>query len=300
MPGKRVALIRGSDRYRNTRQALEAIADDIQVESKKRIIIKPNFVSTSRQVAATHRDGVRALLDFLRERGIEGATLAEGPAMGRLESGLENYGYLPLIKEYSLKIVALNRDEPVEVELYDRRRRPLILQAARTAVESDYRISIGPPKTHDYAIVTLSLKNMAVGSLLSGQKSRCHQDIPGININLFRMARYVAPHLAILDGFVAMEGNGPCSGEAVDWRVAIASTDFVAADSLCSDLMGFPPHEVGYLHYCHLMGLGQGDPSAMEIVGNVTPDAVRRRFKPHRDIAREREWHIPNPEQYLI
>jgi len=299
VPGKRVALIQGNDRYRNVRQALDAIADDIQVEGKKRIIIKPNFVTVHRQVAATHRDAVRALLDFLAERGVEGITLAEGPAMGSLQAALDNYGYMPLVKKYGIETVALNSDESVEVDLRDRHRNPLTLPAARTAVESDYRISIGPPKTHDMAIVTLSLKNMAVGSLLGGQKSRCHQDTPGININLYRMARYVAPHLAILDGFEAMEGNGPCSGDAVDWRVAIASTDFVAADSLCSDLMGFPPNKVGYLHYCHLMGLGQGDPSAIEIVGNATPDQVRRQFKPHRDYGRQTKWRIPDVEQYL-
>jgi uncharacterized protein (DUF362 family) len=195
--------------------------------------------------------------------------------------------------------VNLNEDDPVEVEMIDRHLRPLQLRVARTMVESDLRISVGPPKTHDMAILTLSLKNMAVGALLRGQKSRIHQNAPAIQLNMYKMAAHVAPHLTVLDGFQAMEGNGPVSGDPVDWRIAIASADFVAADALAANLMGFPYEQVGYLYYCQLKGVGQADLEQMEIVGNVRPDQVRRTFKPHRSIKGQLAWRIPDAERYL-
>ncbi len=294
----RVALIQGDERYTNVIQALDAIRDDLDLSGKKRVLIKPNFVSAGCPLGTTHRDAVRAVLDFLRERGVADVTLAEGTALGGIGRAIHNYGYQPLVDTYGLRVVDLNRDEAIEVAAWDSRLRPMKLAVARTVIESDFRISVGPPKTHDTVIVTLSLKNMAVGSL-AGHKRRIHQGFPGINLNLYHMAYHVAPHLAILDGFQAMEGNGPVSGRAVDWRIAIASADFLAADSLAASLMGFPPEQVGYLHYCQLKGLGQGDVARMEIVGNVAPDQVRRSFKPHLTYKQQLKWQIEDAERYL-
>lgn len=295
----RVALVRGDDRYRNVSQALEEIEGEIELAGKQRIVVKPNFVSTRTPLSATHVDAVRAVLDCLRAKGVDEVTLAEGPAMGSFQRGLSNYGYEGLVSEYGLKLVDLNEDEAIEVELHDRQFRPMHLRVARTALESDYRISVGPPKTHDMSIVTLSLKNWAVGSLVRGQKSRCHQNTPAINLNLYKLAYHVGPHLSVIDGFQAMEGNGPVGGSAVDWRIAIASTDFLSADSLAAQLMGFRLEDIGYLYYCQLKGLGQGKLEDMELVGNAGVDEVRRSFAPHRSYERQLNWRIPNVEEYL-
>ncbi|MEA3408514.1 MAG: DUF362 domain-containing protein [Chloroflexota bacterium] len=294
----RVALIRGDNRYANVSRALQAIESDIDLAGKRRVVVKPNFVSVRRSLAATHPDAVRAVLDFLQQKGVRKVTLAEGPAMGSFRRGLKNHNYSPLLEDYDLDIVDLNKDETVDVGLYTRSMQPMRLPVARTTVESDYRISVGPPKTHDIAIVTLSLKNMAFGSL-TGRKSRAHQGHKGIHMNLYKLAYHVAPQLAVIDGFRAMEGNGPVGGSPVDWRMAVASTDFVAADSLTAQLMGFDMEDVGYIYYCSLKGLGHGERAAMEIVGNARFEEVQRDFKPHRTYERQLHWHIPDFEQYL-
>ena len=61
----RVALMKGDNRYDNATKALSLIKEDINLSDKKRILVKPNFVSTRRQLAATHVEVVRAVLDFL-------------------------------------------------------------------------------------------------------------------------------------------------------------------------------------------------------------------------------------------
>ncbi|MFH1086020.1 MAG: DUF362 domain-containing protein [Chloroflexota bacterium] len=299
MPTSRVALIQGDDRYSNTRAALAALGEAVSLAGKQRIVVKPNFVTTNRPLAATHADAVRAVLDYLVERGAARITLAEGPAMGSFRQGLEHFGYTAWLGRYPVDLVDLNDDEGVPVPAYDSRLGPITLRVARTVLESDLRISVSPPKTHDAVNVTLALKNYAVGSLVRGQKCAIHQGCAGINLNLYKLAAHVAPHLAILDGFEAMEGNGPTQGTAVDWRIAIASTDFLAADGLACHLMGFDLDEIGYLHYCQRMGLGQGRIEDMEIVGNVAPEAVARRFRPHRSYRELLEWQIVDVERYL-
>ncbi len=349
MASSRVALVRGADRYDNVRQALAQIAGEIDLSDKQRVLIKPNFVVTHKPLAATHVDGVRAVLDFVRERYDGPITIAEGPSVQPAAEGFRLHGYESLIESHGVTLLDLNHDEPVPVDVYDWRLRPLRLHLARTVVDSDFRISVGPPKTHDVVIVTQSLKNMIMGSLISrfahahtssngsgpsigtiskvlwrlvplwvrrlppaewltfrvmstlepSDKMKMHQSYPVINLNLALIAPIVTPHLSVIDGFEAMEGNGPTEGDLVPWQIALASTDALAADVTTTALMGFDPDQIGYLHYCKLMGLGAGDPDQIEIVGNATPAGCSRQFRPHDTTRRQRRWQLPHAERYL-
>ncbi len=63
----KVCLVKGNDRRDNVYQALKKIEDEIFTSiGEKKILIKPNFVITTRQLAATHVDAVRGILDFLK------------------------------------------------------------------------------------------------------------------------------------------------------------------------------------------------------------------------------------------
>jgi len=336
----KVALIKGDSRYDNITKALSLIEGDIQLGEVKDILIKVNFVSTTRQLASTHVEGVRALLDFLRPRYDGPITIAEGAALSDTFAGYRNFGYLELADEYGIQLIDLNRDDWVWVQVYDRHLRPMKLRAARSVVESDYRIAIGPPKTHDAVLITLSLKNMVVGSmirdvgrersnslfhavgqllptglkqspLLAGVKTSVarslnrsdkfalHQGYPAMNLNLYTLAKIMPPHLSVIDGYVGMEGSGPSHGDPVELRLAIASTDFLAADAVAVRIMGFDLDEIGYLHYCRLGELGKADPEGIEILGNCTVEEYVHPFKPHPTYKRQLEWQIPDVRRLL-
>lgn len=330
----KVALVKGNDRYANITQALALISSDIDLSGKKSVLVKPNFISTTRQLAATHVDGVRAVLDWLRDRYDGPITIGEGPAIGDAFAGYRNFGYLDLAEEYGVQFIDLNRDEWVPVQVYDRKLRPMWVRAARTAVESDFRIAVGPPKTHDTVIVTASLKNMVMGSLIRGgpsiekfvqllpnwvtnsslsrrletpflrfilrnDKSALHQGYQAINLSLYTLAKTLSPHLSVNDGFMGMEGEGPVDGDPMELEIAIASTDFLAADAVAVKLMGFDLDKIGYLYYCKLGGLGVGDLEEVEIVGNITIEECIRDFKPHSTYKRQLEWKIPDIGKFL-
>lgn len=344
-----VALIHGNDRYENIKQVLSQIAKDLDLSDKQRVLIKPNFVVTHNPLATTHVDAVRAVLDFVRARYDGPITIAEGPSVQPAGECFAQLGYESLVESHGVTLADLNHDEPVPVDVYDWKLRPLRLHLARSVVDSDFRISVGPPKTHDVVIVTLSLKNMIMGSLISrfthahppsngsglnigpvskvvwrmvprwirhlppaewitframstlepSDKMKMHQSYAVINLNLALVAPRVVPHLSVIDGFEAMEGNGPSEGDPVPWRIALASTDALAADVTAATLMGFDPDEVGYLHYCKMMGLGAGDLDRIQIAGNAKMDDCARRFRPHDTVHRQRRWQLSGAEKYL-
>jgi uncharacterized protein (DUF362 family) len=89
-----------------------------------------------------------------------------------------------------------------------------------------------------------------------------------------------------------MEGNGPSSGTPVPSRVAIASTDFIAADRVGVEAMGIDAKWIGYLNFCGQFGLGQFDLDKIEVRGEKVA-AVRRKYQLHKDIERELQWMGP-------
>ncbi len=162
-----IAITQGNDRRQNIQRALELISHQIRLVSSHHILIKPNFVSTVRQLAATHVDAIRAVLDFVRRHYDGPVSIAEGAALAPTLQGYERFGYLDLVKPYEVTLVDLNACETVPARIYDRHLRPRTVRLARPVVESDFRISVGPPKTHNDVIVTLSIKNMVMGTLVN-------------------------------------------------------------------------------------------------------------------------------------
>ena len=167
-----IAITQGDDRRDNIARALQLIGPQIDLTRCHHILIKPNLVSTVRQLAATHVDALRAVLDFVRQRYDGPVSIAEGAALAPTMQGYERFGYCDLVKPYHVQLVDLNACETVTARIYDRHLRPCTVRLARPVVDSDFRISVGPPKTHNDVIVTLSIKNMVLGTLVNPSMAR--------------------------------------------------------------------------------------------------------------------------------
>ena len=148
-----------------------------------------------------------------------------------------------------------------------------------TVLDCDKLISVPPLKTHSCA-TTLALKNY-VGILPthpSGvvRKGDVHQgDFQKGFVDLFS---YHPADYSLLEGFWGTEGNGPQWGENVRHNVAIAGADPVAVDAVGSDVMGFNPDDIDYLHYAAQKGFGTLDLEEIEVVG-APVEQVWRKFK---------------------
>jgi len=288
----RVAIAKGKTRYDAVKRALEYIREDIakDVFGKSSLIIKPNLVSSYVQLAVTHVDTVKAIIDFIRQYYGGKILVAEESASDTL-TAYKNFDYTKLAREREIELFDLNQDNYREIMVYNDRYDEIPVRIAEKVLESDYRISATVLKTHDTVIATLSIKNVVVGSIIRYDKHRIHQGYKAINLNIYKIAKYVWPNLAIIDGYTAMEGNGPVSGTPVDMGTVIASTDPLAADTVGAYIMGFDPDDIGYLHYIKMAGMGEGDIDKIEIVGERLEN-VRRKFRPHSTYTSQRMWRI--------
>lgn len=275
----RVALVKGNDRHDNVFQALKKIEDQIiSAIGNKNILIKPNFVSTKNQLAATHVDSVRAILDFLKPHYKKEIIIGESPAFGSAFDGFQNYGYMALEKEYNVKLQDMNQQPwQYRYSISGEGNRPTPIRIISAFFDPNlYIISAAVMKTHDRVVTTLSLKNILLGAPVSDSTSRdkwlMHTG-PGftrdtvLHYNIFHLAQEIYPDLGVIDGFEGMEDDGPIRGTPVDSRIALASTDSLAMDMLATKLMGFDPTRIMYLTCMAQAGMGQGDLSKVEVLG---------------------------------
>ena len=307
----RVALIHGEDRRRNVYESLKAIEDQIApaIRRKDRIVVKPNDVSTRNPLAVTHADALRGILDFLEPFG-KPVVIAESSA-GNTYEAYEAFGYTALPNEYKklqLKLVDLNDEGLYEViHILDGDLHPAPVRLAKRLLDPDaFVICSAVLKTHNTVVATLSVKNMTLGApLRSGPKEskrwndkrHYHGGVRQTHYDMYLTAQRMARHwgATVIDGYEGMEGNGPSSGTPVDSRIAIASTDYIAADRVGVETMGIDPDWIGYLSYCHRAGLGQYDLAKIDVVGEPI-EKVKKKYLLHRDIERQLQWMGPMEE----
>ncbi len=299
-----VSFATGTDRRAMMFEVLKPFDQEIRKGLKgKQLIIKPNMVSTSAPLCATHVDALRSLIEYVKPFYSGQIIIAEASAGNGISSaGFKNYGYLDLQNDYNIKFVDINLTNGSPFWILDRNLHlEKILITDVFLNPNNYIISISRLKTHNTVIMTAGTKNMVMAAPLNipaadekpqmNYKSKMHSGGPRfLHYNMFLMAQKVKANLTIIDGLEGMEGNGPSRGTATDHRIAMAGFDVVAIDTMCAKLMGIPLENIGYLNYCADNGLGITDINKIEILGNQDPNKYVIPYKLSDNIASQMEW----------
>ena len=120
---------------------------------------------------------------------------------------------------------------------------------------ADLIVSVAKMKTHHWAGVTLSMKNLfgvMPGTVYGWPKNVLHMEgIPNSIVDIFAT---VKPHLAIVDGIVGMEGDGPIMGTPKQAGVIVVGENPVSVDATCARIMGADPWKIPYLKMARRFG----------------------------------------------
>ncbi len=307
-----VAITSGDNRADLAFRALQPFAKQIkQAIGGRLIVLKPNNVSITIPLAATHVDTLEGILEFLKSiNKLRNVIIAESAAGGPTFDGFNNFGYNRLTNKYPVKLADLDQEGFEVLNVFDEKDfKPHPVRISRVILSpGSYIISVAKMKTHDLSVVTLSLKNIVFGAPVKdvgftfgrNRKEGTNSDKPivhgsgyrGINYNLYALAPRLHPHLAVIDGFEGMEGNGPSNGTPVDHRVCVVSTDWLAADRVAVELMGIDFAKIGYLNYCAQTGSGIADLNKIEIVGESISKHIKP-YKLHDNVEKQLIWMKP-------
>ena len=305
-----VAFTTGTERRQMMFEVMKPFESEIKAAlKKKQLIIKPNMVVTNTPLCATHPDALRALLEFIKPMYKGQIIIAESSSSVNSAEGFKAYGYLDLAKEFNLKFFDMNTESTgTPVYIVDRDLHLDKIQASNVLTDpNNYVISLSRLKTHNTVIMTGAIKNLAMAAPLNpgtvagaarpiSYKRNMHSGGSRfLHYNIFVMTPYVKADFAIIDGLEGMEGNGPISGTKVDHKIAMASFDPVAIDSMAARLMGIPLEDVGYLNYLAAGGIGNIDKAKIDIIGGKDPEKSIIVYKQPPNIKSQMEWKDPLP-----
>lgn len=258
----------------------ERIADGLRLFGLdlrgKTVLLKPNLVEyVPGAEVNTSPMLVGAVAGAFLAIGAAKVVVGEGPGHQRdtylviTENGLEEQ-----LRERCVRFVDLNRDEIVRVPLKTRFTGLDALWLPRAILAADLIVSMPKVKTHHWAGVTLSLKNMfgvIPGSAYGWPKNVLHWQ--GIDRSILDINAALPIDFVIADGVVGMEGNGPLHGPARHLGRIVLSDDPVPADFTCTRLMGLNPWRVPHLAQAAQF-LGNGAMERIEQLGEPLPKTV--------------------------
>jgi uncharacterized protein (DUF362 family) len=251
----------------------------------KRVVLKPNLVEYHRdKVINTHVHVVAAAIELCKKEGAAEVIVGEAPGHWRnAEYLVSASGLGDVLRHYGVPFVDLNHDEPVCSPNLGRLTKLDDLYLARTVESAEVLISLPKLKTHHWAGATLSLKNLfgiLPGLCYGWPKNELHWR--GIDNSIVDIALTRPPDLAIVDGIIGMEGDGPLNGTAKPLGALIMGVDPIAVDATCCRLMQLNPERVGYLLMGHRKRLGLLHEADIQQLGEGI-DALARPFEtlPH-------------------
>jgi uncharacterized protein (DUF362 family) len=216
----------------------------------KRVVLKPNLVEYHRdKVINTDPRVIAAVIELCKSEGAAEVSVAEGPGHCRnVEFLVAASGLGDVLRHYQVPFVDINHDEPVKLPNLGRLTGLEHLFMSKTVATADVLISLPKLKTHHWAGATLSMKNLfgtLPGICYGWPKNELHWR--GIEKSIVDIALTRTPELAIVDGIIGMEGDGPLNGTPKPLGVLVMGTDLVAVDATCCRLMCLSPEKIGYL-----------------------------------------------------
>lgn len=233
----------------------------------KRVLLKPNLVEfDSATVINTDASVVAAAYEVFQKLGAGEVLIGEGPGHRRDTLDLASDAkYREQVHKFESIFVDLNRDDVLPVKRFGSESE---FYFAKTVLAADLIVSLAKMKTHHWAGVTLSMKNLfglVPGSVYGWPKNKLHYI--GIPESIVALNRYFRNTFAIVDGVVGMEGNGPIQGTPKNAGVLVMGRDLIAVDATCCRIMGVDPERIEYLRMA--ANLGHVKPGRIEQRGEA-------------------------------
>ncbi|MGM0601717.1 MAG: DUF362 domain-containing protein [Bacillota bacterium] len=270
------------------REVIDLAVGDIDnlIKNGDRVLIKPNlaFLAPPESFSVVDPRVIEALVSLLKDESKAGEVwVGDNPSLGKhvgrarpafKAAEMEDAAY----RGGADRVIFFDEEAAVTVELPMAK---VFKQAAvfRPVLDADVLINLPKMKTHLGGTVTLGLKNWQ-GIIPNVHPSGQQQDTHRIDLDqkISDLLRIRKANLTIIDGIIAMEGQGPHAGTPKEMNLLIAGEDTVAVDALTSYIMGYEPHEVPSTQIAFSEGLGEMRLDKIKVNG-VSADSVREFFK---------------------
>lgn len=244
------------------------------VRPEEKIVLKPNLLARAlpQKAITTHPAVFSAVCKLLRDEGYAHLSYGDSPGNPTTtpDKAAETAGIAEAAAQYGVTRADFSSGSIVT---FPEGRTAKSFYLCKGVQDADALISLCKMKTHALERITGAVKNQ-YGCITGVNKATGHASYPNSDIFADMLADLnlcVRPRLYIMDGVVAMEGNGPTSGTPVNMNVLLFSADPVALDAVFAALVHLAPEAVPTCVSGVKAGLGVMDEKAIEV---ITPDAA--------------------------
>ncbi|HEY6008547.1 MAG TPA: DUF362 domain-containing protein [Geobacteraceae bacterium] len=236
------------------------------VRPGERVLLKPNMLAAKppEKAVTTHPALLRAVIRLVQAAG--GTVLVgDSPGIGGQRRVAERSGMLAVIEETGAELTAF--EETVEAAgsgIFKR------FQLARPYLEADRVINLPKLKTHEMMTMTCAVKNLfgaVVGTAKAGWHLKAGADRELFARMLLEIYQLRPPDLTIVDAVLAMEGDGPGSGDPRDVGLLLAGTNPVAVDVIAAEVAGIPKKLLYVERAAQRLGLAGADRTTIATAG---------------------------------
>jgi len=245
----------------------------------KRILLKPNLMEPHAQHGhiTTHPSVVQAAAEAFFSLGAVKVIVAEGAGNCRdVHFVLEESGLNDVLTQEKLPFVDCNDAHVHAVQNLGGLTSLEKLWLPQLILQVDMVVSVAKMKTHHWAGVTLSMKNLfglMPGIIYGWPKNVLHSE--GIEPSILDIAATVRPDFAIVDGIIGMEGDGPILGNPISSGVIVMGRSAVAVDATCCRIMGIDPEKIDYLQ------------AADNWLGVIDDNKIKQRGEKHSSVCQD-------------
>lgn len=246
------------------------------VKKGNKVLLKPNLLSAKPPEAGitTHPAVIKAVAKLVMEAG---AIPFIGDSPGGRAINFEKVAGITGMKqaadELGIKLVEFRNSVELSAAnggIFKK------LNVAKEAVDADVIINLPKLKTHVQMFLTLGVKNM-FGCIIGLQKAQWHfkagVDRKYFAAMLLELYSLLKPSLTIVDGIVAMEGDGPGSaGKLRNLGLVFAGTDAVALDTVICNALGIKEDDLPILAAAKEKGIGITEMEKIDLLGERLKD----------------------------
>ncbi len=234
----------------------------------KTLLLKPNMLGAypPEMGITSHPNFVEAAIILFKGLGAKVCVGDSANGIFEIDSVWERTGIRGVCKRHG-----------VEEKVFEREGSQIVdgLLIARPVLEADVVVNLPRFKTHGLTVLTIAAKNL-YGCVPGLQKTRYHQkatDRLEFAKLVVRIAEIAKPALNLVDGILAMEGNGPSAGRLVPLNAVVSGTNHHAVDTVCAKIICLDPKHVDTIEAA--VSLGLWDPETKIAVAGKTPEDVR-------------------------
>jgi uncharacterized protein (DUF362 family) len=237
------------------KKTFEKIFKDFGDTPKGNVFIKPNFSGRPPLIPGENTDPIflKELTEFLLNAGVKQILIGHGALLGTQDKHfpfdeiIEKGGFAFLREMPKVRLVDLDKNKK---ELVESRGFKFLLPK----ILKEIHINLAKLKMHMETTVSLSIKNQ-MGLVAPGDRVNMHHT--KLEESIAILATLVKPNLNIVDGIVAMEGNGPHHGKGKVLNLVAAATDMVELDSVVCNIVGIDFKKVKHISFAESFGVGK-------------------------------------------